>query len=275
LTHPVLTELDNGVLTVTLNNPEVRNAFTHAMGMKLIAELKDAEADPGVRVVVLTGAGDAFCAGGDVRSLGSVDPDDKVAVKWGDDPIWGGMEQRTLRVKANGAITTLLHAMGKPTVAMVRGPAAGAGLAMAAACDFRIAGESAFFTTAYAKIGASGDLGAAYYLSKLLGPTRARELMFFSEKVRAAEALAIGLVSKVVPDDMLAQETRGFASKLADGPPIALRYIKQNLLAAEAIDLDAYLEAEARSIIRCFQTDDSKEAIKAFREKRPPVFTGR
>lgn len=274
MTQPVLTNLADGILTVTLNNPDVRNAFTHAMGMQLIAELKDAEADPEVRVVILTGAGDAFCAGGDVRSLGSVDPNDKVAVKWGNDPIWLGMEQRTMRVKSNGAITTLLHTMAKPTIAKVRGPAAGAGLAMAAACDFRIAGESAFFTSAYAKIGASGDLGAAYYLTKLLGPTKAREIMFFSDKIFASDALAIGLVGKVVADDLVEAEALALARKLADGAPIALRYIKQNLLAAEAINMDLYLETEARNIIRCFQTEDSKEAIKAFRDKRPPVFTG-
>lgn len=272
---PVLTNLEDGILTITVNNPEVRNAFTHAMGVGLIAELRDAAADPGVRVLIFTGAGESFCAGGDVRSLGSVDPNDKVAVKWAGDPVWTGMEQRAMRVRANADITTLLHNMGKPTIAMVRGPAAGAGIAMAAACDFRIASETAYFTTAFAKIGASGDLGAAYYLTTLLGPTRARELMFFSDKVRAEEALAIGLVSKVVPDDRLEDETKAFARRLADGPPIALRYIKQNLVAAEAINMDAYLETEARNMIRCFQTEDSIEAIAAFREKRSPSFVGR
>lgn len=275
MSDPVLINLDDGILTVTLNTPEVRNAFTHAMGVGLIAALRDAAADPGVRAVIFTGAGGAFCAGGDVRSLGSVDPNDRVAVKWAGDPVWSAMEQRTMRVKANADITTLLHRMGKPTIAMVRGPAAGAGIAMAAACDFRIASETAFFTTAFARIGASGDLGAAYYLTRLVGPTRARELMFLSDKVGAAEALAIGLVSKVVPDDQLEFETLGFARRLADGPPIALRYIKQNLLAAEAMNMDGYLEAEARNMIRCFQTEDSKEAIAAFREKRAPRFAGR
>jgi 2-(1,2-epoxy-1,2-dihydrophenyl)acetyl-CoA isomerase len=135
--------------------------------------------------------------------------------------------------------------------------------------------DTAFFTTAYAKIGASGDLGAAYYLTKLVGPTKARELMFLSDKVGAAEALAIGLVSKVAPDDQLEAETRAFARRLADGPPIAFRHIKQNLLAAEGVNMDTYLEAEARSMIRCFQTEDSKEAILAFREKRSPRFAGR
>jgi 2-(1,2-epoxy-1,2-dihydrophenyl)acetyl-CoA isomerase len=275
VTIPVLTELDEGVLTITLNNPEVRNAFTLAMGMDLIAELRDAAADPGVRVIILTGAGSAFCAGGDVRSLGSVDSRDKVAAKWGNDPIWGGMEQRTMRVKSNGDITTLLHTMGKPTIAMVRGPAAGAGISMAVACDFRIASETAFFTTSFSRIGASGDLGSAYYLTKLLGPAKARELLFLSDKIGASEALAIGLVGKVVPDDALNAETMALAKRLANGPPIAHRYIKQNLITAEAINMDAYLEQEARNMIRCFQTEDSQEAIKAFNEKRQPRFTGR
>ena len=275
MSEPVLTELDDGILTVTLNNPEVRNAFSQAMGAKLIAELRNAAADPGVRALIFTGSGDAFCAGGDVRTLGSVDPNDKVAMKWGDHPVWGGLEQRTMRVKSNADITTLLHTMGKPTIAMVRGPAAGAGLSMAAACDFRIASETAFFTTAFAKIGASGDLGSAYYLTKLVGPTKARELLFLSDKMGAAEALAIGLVSKVVANDDLEIETRAFARRLADGPPIALRYIKQNLIGAEAINMDTYLEAEARNMVRCFQTADSKEAVAAFRDKRSPRFSGR
>ena len=273
-TAPVLTQLSDGVLTVTLNNPEVRNAFTLAMGMDLIAELRDAASDPGVRVVIITGAGDAFCAGGDVRKLGSVDARDKVAAKWGSDPVWGGMEQRVLRVRGNAEITTLLHTMGKPTIAMVRGPAAGAGIAMAAACDFRFAGASAFFTTAFARIGAAGDLGSAYYLSQLVGPTRARELLFLSDKLDAQAALAIGLVSNVVPDEALADETMAFARRLAEGPPIAYRYMKQNLVAAETQSPETYLDIEARNMVRCLLTEDSKEAIRAFAEKRAPVFTG-
>ncbi len=275
MSDPIITSLDDGILTITLNNPDVRNAFTQAMGNALIGALRDAAIDPGVRALIFTGAGDAFCAGADVRSLGTVDPGDKIAVRWGKEPIWAGMEQRSLRVKSNGEITTLLHTMGKPTIAMVRGPAAGAGIAMAAACDFRFASDTTFFTTAFARIGTSGDLGSGYYLTKLLGPTKARELMFLSEKVGAAEALAIGLVSKVVADDQLEAETRAFARRLADGPPIALRYIKKNLLAAEAINMDHYLESEARNMTRCFQTEDSKEAIVAFTEKRSPRFAGR
>lgn len=274
MTQPVLSDLDNGILTLRLNNPAMRNALSQPMGEELKAELRDAANDPGVRVVILTGVGEAFCAGADVSKLGILDPRDKVSAKWADDPIMQGTEQRHLRIRGNSETVRLLHTMGKPTIAMVRGPAAGAGMSMAIACDFRIVSQTAFFTAAFSRIGASGDLGCAYYLQQLVGPTKARELLMLSDKVGADEALRIGLVSKVVNDDLLLEETMAFARRLADGPPIALRYIKKNLVAAEDVDMDRYFEQEAASMIRCFQTEDSKEAIKAFKEKRTPVFRG-
>jgi len=274
MTSPILSSLDDGILTLRLNNPEVRNALSQPMGAQLQRELRDAAHDPGVRVVILTGVGEAFCAGADVGKLGVLDPDDKVSAKWAGDPIMSGIEQRSLRIKGNGETATLLHTMGKPTIAMVRGPAAGAGLSMAVACDFRFASPTAAFTSAFSRIGASGDLGCAYYLQQLVGPTKAREILMLSDKVDVDEALRIGLVSKVFPDDELEAETMAFARRLADGPPIAFRYIKANLVAAEAFNMDAYLDQEARNIMRCFQTEDSQEAIQAFKEKRAPVFRG-
>ena len=274
MTSPILSSLDDGILTLQMNNPEVRNALSQPMGAKLQRELRDAANDPGVRVVVLMGVGEAFCAGADVSKLGILDPEDKVSAKWAGDPIMSGMEQRSLRIKGNGETATLLHTMGKPTIAMVRGPAAGAGLSMAVACDFRFASETAFFTSAFSRIGASGDLGCAYYLQQLVGPTKAREILMLSDKIDAAEALRIGLVSKVLPDADLLAETMAFARRLADGPPIALRYIKANLVAAEAFNMEAYLDQEARNMMRCFQSEDSKEAVQAFKEKRTPLFKG-
>ncbi|MCP1469569.1 2-(1,2-epoxy-1,2-dihydrophenyl)acetyl-CoA isomerase [Sphingobium sp. OAS761] len=271
---PILSSLDEGILTLQLNNPEVRNALSQPMGVQLQRELRDAANDPGVRVVVLTGVGEAFCAGADVSKLGVLDPDDKVSAKWAGHPIMSGIEQRSLRIKGNGEVATLLHTMGKPTIAMVRGPAAGAGLSMAVACDFRFASPTATFTSAFSRIGASGDLGCAYYLQQLVGPTKAREILMLSDKIDADEALRIGLVSKVIADDELETGTMAFARRLADGPPIALRYIKANLVAAEDFNMDAYLDQEARNIMRCFQTEDSKEAIQAFKERRAPVFKG-
>jgi len=274
MTSPILSSLNDGILILQLNNPEVRNALSQPMGAQLQRELRDAANDPGVRVVVLTGVGEAFCAGADVSKLGVLDPNDKVSAKWAGDPIMSGMEQRSLRIKGNGETATLLHTMGKPTIAMVRGPSAGAGLSMAVACDFRFASPTAIFTSAFSRIGASGDLGCAYYLQQLVGPTKAREILMLSDKIDADEALRIGLVSKVFPDDELEAGTMAFARRLADGPPIALRYIKANLVAAEGFNMDAYLDQEARNIMRCFQTEDSKEAIQAFKEKRAPVFKG-
>ena len=164
--------------------------------------------------------------------------------------------------------------MRKPSVAMIQGNCIGGGCQVSVACDFRFASETAYFTSAFSKIGASGDLGCAYYLQQLVGPTKARELLMLSDKVDATEALRIGLVSKVVPDSELLAETMAFARRLADGPPIAIRYIKSNLVAAEDFNLDAYLDQEARNIMRCFETEDSKEAVQAFKEKRRPAFKG-
>ncbi len=275
MNSPLTATLDDGVLTLTLSNPGARNAFTQKVGTELAARLREAAEDPAVRVVVLTGEGDHFCGGGDVKSFGTIDPDNALEVRWGDDPLWRDLEQRSLRIRRNSDLGLLLHTMGKPTIAMVRGAAAGAGLSLAVACDFRIASETAVFTTAFARIGVSGDTGASYFLLKLVGPTKARELMFLSEKVAAREACAMGLVSRVVADTELERETLAFALKLAQSAPIALRHIKHNLLAAERLNLEDALDIEAQHMARCFQTQDAKEAITAFREKRSPHFSGR
>lgn len=275
MTDPILSTLDDGVLTLTLSNPSTRNAITQKIGTQLADRLRHAAEDPGVRVVVLTGAGEHFCSGADVKTLGRIDPDNALEARWGDDPVWHDAEQRSLRIRRNSDIGLLLHTMGKPTIAMVRGAAAGAGLSMAVACDFRIASETAVFTTAFSRIGVSGDTGANYFLLKLVGPTKARELMFLSDKLTAPEALRIGLVSRVVPDAELEAQTLAFALKLAQSAPIALRHIKHNLLSAERMSLEDALDVEAGHMARCFQTQDSKEAITAFREKRAPRFSGR
>jgi 2-(1,2-epoxy-1,2-dihydrophenyl)acetyl-CoA isomerase len=275
MNEPLTSKLADGVLTLTLSNPAARNAFTQKVGTQLAAQLREAAEDPAVRVVVLTGDGEHFCGGGDVKSFGTIDPDNALEVRWGDDPLWRDLEQRSLRIRRNSDLGLLLHTMGKPTIAMVRGAAAGAGLSLAVACDFRIASETAVFTTAFARIGTSGDTGASYFLLKLVGPTKAREMMFLSDKVTAPEALALGLVSRVVADAALETETLAFALKLARSAPIALRHIKHNLLSAERMALEGALDIEAEHMARCFQTQDAKEAITAFREKRTAQFSGR
>ena len=273
--EPVLSDLTGGVLRLTLNDPATLNALTPAMIRILLERLELAANDPDVKVVVLAGTGRAFSSGGNAKAFGAVDPDDPLAARWGDDPLWNSTEARTDRLVSRAKSCVLLHRMPKPTIAMVRGPVAGASLSLATACDFRIASETTVATTAFGRLGTSGDFGGSYFLTKLLGPTKARELYFLSDKITASEALAIGLVSRVVPDDALELETGRFADRLAGLAPIATRYMKQNLLAAEERSLEDVLLFEARNMVRTFQTEDFQEGVAAFREKRPPNFRGR
>jgi 2-(1,2-epoxy-1,2-dihydrophenyl)acetyl-CoA isomerase len=252
----------DGVATLTFNRPERLNALSAPIMEGLLEALPRLAADKAVGAVVLTGAGRAFCAGGDVKRMAE-EPDARKA------------DNAVALLRSRMEISRLLHEMPKPTIAMVNGPAAGAGLAMALACDLRIAGESARFVTAFAKVGFSGDFGGSYFLSKLVGTGKARELYFTAEPLDAAQALALGVVNRVVPDAELVAATMAFARKLAAGPRIALAAMKQNFNAAENGTLAELLDLEARRQVETGRTEDHKEAAKAFVEKRAPVFTGR
>jgi 2-(1,2-epoxy-1,2-dihydrophenyl)acetyl-CoA isomerase len=172
-------------------------------------------------------------------------------------------------------VSRWLHEMPKPTIAMVRGAAAGAGLSLALACDMRVAADSARFATAFARVGYSGDFGGSYYLTQLVGTAKARELYFTADILGAEEALRLGLVNRVVPDARLEEETMALAARIARGPRIALRYMKRNMNAAENGTLKDLLDLEAWHHTRCGLTEDHREAAKAFVEKREPVFRGR
>lgn len=273
--QPLLTHTSAGVLTLTLNDPATLNALTPEMTRLLREELSDAARNPDVRVVVLTGAGRGFSSGGNVKAFGSADPADKLAVTWSETPLWNALEMRVDRLRASAGASVLLHTMLKPTIAMIRGPVAGAALSLAAACDFRIASQTAMFTTAFGRIGTSGDFGGSYFLTRLLGPSRTKELYYFSDKIDAAAALAIGLADRVVSDDQLEAEVGTFASRLAAMAPIALRNMKENINAATDGDMDHVIALEARNMVRTFQTEDAVEGVAALREKRAPVFKGR
>jgi 2-(1,2-epoxy-1,2-dihydrophenyl)acetyl-CoA isomerase len=271
----LLTRLDaDGVLTITLNRPEAKNAFDTATQRRMTEVLYDAARTPAARVVVLTGAGQAFCTGGDVKSLGSPDPDDAIAQQYSADPTWGEAEARSDRLRKVTEASLWLYRMGKPSIAMVRGPAAGAGLSLALACDFRFAAVNAFFITSFAKIGLSGDYGGSYFMTKLIGPARTKELYMLSERVSAEEALRLGLITRLVPDAELEAQTHEFARRLATGPAIALRYIKENVHAALDAPLERACEVELRNMIRCAMTQNSRDAVRAFAEKRAPRFNG-
>lgn len=259
----LLARREGRVLTLTLNRPERLNALTAALHARLHAALAEAAEDDGVGAVVLTGAGRAFCSGGDMG--GSRDPSLPPST----------LEQRADDLLRHGDSARLLHEMPKPTIAMVNGAAAGAGLALALACDLRVVARGAVLATAYARVAMSGDLGISYFLPRLAGGARARELLFLGTKLDADEALRIGLANRVEEPEALAATVGALAASLADGPAVALRYMKQNLVAAETGTLGEVLRQEAFGMARCGRTQDVKEAALAFREKRPPEFKGR
>jgi 2-(1,2-epoxy-1,2-dihydrophenyl)acetyl-CoA isomerase len=272
----VLTQLDEaGVLTVTINRPQTRNAFDTATQRLMLESFHDAARNPAVHVVIMRGAGNSFSSGGDVRALGAPDPDDSIAQQWSAEPVWSDVESRTDRLRNFMEASQWLHRMGKPTIAMVRGPAVGMGLSLALACDFRVASETAFFMTGFARIGLCGDYGGSYFMTKLLGPSKTLELYMLGERVGAEEALRLGLVNRLVHDDELELRTTEFARLLARGPAVALRYIKENVHAALDLSLEQAFDVEARNMVRCRLTLDCKEAMSAMAEKRDPSFVGR
>lgn len=275
MADPLLAELSDGVLTLTLNDPDTLNALTPAMTRLLHERLSDGAGDPEVKVVVLRGSGRAFSSGGNVKAFGSADQGERLAAKWADTPYWNAAEMRVDRLVKAAETSVLLHTMPKPTLAMIRGPIAGAALSLAAACDFRIVSETALFTTAFGRIGTSGDYGGSYFLTRLLGPAKTKDLYFFSEKIDAAKAHAIGLADRVVPDDRLDLEVAEFAKRLTRQAPIALRNMKENINAAIGGDMRAVIRLEARNMVRTFQTEDATEGVAALREKRAPEFRGR
>jgi 2-(1,2-epoxy-1,2-dihydrophenyl)acetyl-CoA isomerase len=262
LEAPLITEQEGRVLILTLNRPARLNALTEELHEQLQLAVAAASRDAGIGAVVLTGAGRAFCSGGDLvgRKQGP-----------GTAPT---MEQRADELRRHGETARLLHDMPKPTLAMLNGVAAGAGLALALACDLRIASHDSSMTTSYVKVAMSGDLGASYFLTQLVGSAKARELLLLSDKIGASEALRIGLVNRIVDARSLRAATMELAQQLAQGPAVAMRYIKRNLACAETCSLEEVLQSEAVAMARCGRTQDAKEAALAFKEKRPPIFKG-
>jgi 2-(1,2-epoxy-1,2-dihydrophenyl)acetyl-CoA isomerase len=265
MSEELLTRVENGLATITLNRPERLNALTRGMLSGLLEILTGYASDPDIGCVVLTGAGKAFCSGGDVKVQAAA-----AGGKSGMTP-----EQRADQLRHTMEASRLLHEMPKPTIAMVNGVAAGAGMSLALACDMRIVGASARMTTAFAKVGLSGDYGGTYFLTRLIGTARARELYFTSEVLDAARMDTLGLANRIVPDDRLEAETMALASRLAAGPRIAWRYIKRNMKAAEEGTLSEALDSEAYGMLRCRESEDHAEAARAFVEKRQPNFKGR
>lgn len=256
----LLLERENGVGTIRLNRPESYNALNMRMGEELLDAVHALDEDAGVRAVLVTGKGSAFCAGGDVKEF--AEHGDKI-----------GIHLKRLTTFLHGAISRLAR-MPKPVVAAVNGVAAGAGMSLAMACDLTVAAESARFTMAYSRIGATPDGSSTYFLPRLVGLKRAMELTFTNRVLSAREAEAWGLVSRVVPDADFGKAIRDLAGELAAGPTLALGRAKRLYYLSEGETLETQMENEAQYIAASGRTADFREGIKAFAEKRKPAFGG-
>ena len=257
---------DSGVGVITMNRPEARNAMTGAMTTGIATALADFEVASDVRAVVMTGAGGAFCAGGDVKGFASGGGAAAGSASWD----VGVHEQRLSHKQTSG----VLYNMPKPTLAAIPGAAAGAGLSLALACDMRIAVDTAVMTTAFAKVGLAGDYGGTWFLTQLVGPAKAKELYFLPERMDMATAERLGIINHSVAADDFEATWRDTAARLAAGPTIAYRYMKENINRSVTGDLDTTLELESTHHRHTATTEDHKEASKAFVEKREPEFKG-
>ena len=266
-TDHLIFEKSNGVALLTMNRPEARNAMSGEMNQAMQEVLAEVELDKEIRCVVLTGAGKGFCAGGDVKGMAS-SGDGTV----GDNTIDSAIHKQRVHQRATSG---KLFKMPKPTIAALPGAAAGAGLSYALACDLRLMSSSAIMTTAFAKVGFSGDYGGSYFMTQLLGSAKARELYYLSDRITAEEALKLGLTNWVCEPEALMEKTMEIANRLASGPSVAYRYMKENLNRAMHGEVDDCLDLEATHHIHCGQTEDHRNATKAFVEKKEPVFKGR
>lgn len=267
MTDQLLESIDGRVAVLTMNRPEALNALSDEMMDALSEATNRLKNNSDIGCIVLTGAGRGFCSGGDVKGMAggsgnSVQPPST-------------MEQNHRKLRRHMQASIDLHEMTKPTIAMVHGPAAGAGMSLALACDMRIFSESGRMTTAFAKVGLAGDFGGTYFLPRIVGDGKARELYFTSDMIRAEEALQLGLANKVVAEDDLQEVTMELAQRLANGPGITLGYMKRNLNTQNHQSLSELMDQEITHHLRSGQTADMHEAAAAFVEKRTPVFKQR
>lgn len=258
-------QIKDGVARLVINRPEARNAMTRAMWADLVSMLQQLADDDRARCVVLTGTDPAFCAGGDVKAM--VDRlDGKHALT---------QDEEAVLIRGFMDASRLLHEMPKPTLAVVNGACAGAGFSLAMACDLRMASSTAKFTTAFARVATSGDFGGSWFLSRIIGTAKARELYYLARTFTGAEAAEMGVVNRAVAPEELDSEAAQWAIKLAEGPSIALGLMKSNFNLAECAPLSEALDQEALNMARTFQTEDHAEAARAFVEKRTSKFEGK
>ena len=258
--HILVSEAE-GILTITLNRPDKLNAFIGHMRRDLAEALEHAGSDRSVRVVIVTGAGRAFCAGGDVAFMAEL-------------MNRRDAEEFSRILGAGRRVITAIRQMTKPVIGSINGPASGAGCNLAFACDLRIASNNATFSQSFAKVGLHPDWGGTYFLPRLVTPNKACEMFFLGESMDAAEALRLGIVNRVVAPEELETATLLLAERLRAAPPIALAAAKHAVYMSEAADLEEMLRYETEAQLRCFESEDGHEGVRAFLEKREPKFTG-
>jgi enoyl-CoA hydratase/carnithine racemase len=252
---------DDRIVTITLNRPEKLNAFAGHMRRDLGEALEEAGSDHNVRVVVITGAGRAFCAGGDVKFMAEL--------------IERKDSEEFCRLLGSARrVITAIRQMTKPVIASVNGPAAGAGFNLALSCDLRIASTAASFSQSFVKVGLHPDWGGTYFLPRIVSTNKACELFFLGESIDAQEAFSLGIVNRVVSPDELESATRQLAERLRDAPPIAIAAVKQAVYMSQTAELEEMLRYENEAQLRCFQSHDGQEGTRAFLEKREPKFRG-
>jgi 2-(1,2-epoxy-1,2-dihydrophenyl)acetyl-CoA isomerase len=265
-TEDLRAEIDDGVAVITMNRPDRRNAFSPDMISALGAVLARVETDEAVGCVVLTGAAGAFSAGGDVKSMADR----------GEDGSARSVDAAIHRQRLNQRATSgRLWGMPKPTIAAIGGPAAGAGLSLALACDLRYAVPGAVLTTAFARVAFAGDYGGTWFLTRLVGSGKAKELYYFSERLTAEDAERLGIVNAIFPATDFEEEVMARARRLAQGPSIAYRYMKENLNRAVTGELGECMDLEVTHHVHTGFTEDHREAARAFVDKREPQFRGR
>ncbi len=257
----LLCRIDDGVGTVTFNDPELRNPLGYDLRPVFRRTIDQMANDPEVRCLLLTGAGRAFCAGGNAKAMATMEQPP--------------LEERIRMIRWESEVTAVIHEMPKPVIAALPGAAAGAGFSIALAADLRIAGESGFIAAAFAKLGLPGDFGGSWLLTQLVGPAKAREIFFGSARLDSAQCLELGIFNRVVPDDELQRAALDWARELAAGPPIALRWMKANLNRALVADLRSCIAEEAERQCWGAETEDFRDATRAFADKRTPRFWGR
>lgn len=268
-TDDLLARTDGNLAVISFNRPASRNALSDAMYAGFGRVLPQIAADPGIRVVMITGEGGAFCAGGDVKGFAA----SHKAASSGARPA--GTEAAVQRLRhIQREVSLAIRRLPQPVVASFPGAAAGAGLSIGLAADLRVAAERAVIVTAFANIGASGDFGTSWFLPRIVGEARAKELMFLSPRLTAARALDLGIVNAVLPDDGYEQAALDWCRALAERAPIALQHIKQNINRSLEVPLETALDMEAVAMVRTMGTADHREASAAFVEKRPARFTG-